>query len=436
MKRKIALISAALILSLCAAPLAVWAAQPPGSAPENQVASGETVESEARAQDGASEHVAADSDTDLPQYSTPADFASGVETGALPDSPDMSGELSAAGADELYGVMPDDARRLMDDAGVTKIDAKQLLSLSPKDFFATLWELVLERIKRPLAVFCTVLGTILLCALLDACKTSLWEGTLSTVFSAVSVVCVAAAIVEPIIGCIQSTMISIHDCSNFIVSFIPVFASIVTVGGQAATATTYTAFLFAACQVVSQVVANTLVPLMGIYLAFCIAGNLAPGIDVSAVAKVIKSTVSWALGLLLTLFVGLMSLQTMVASSGDTVASKTAKFLIGSFVPVVGGALSDAFIATQGYMKLLKTTVGAFGILVALMTFLPVFIQTSLWYLTVNITAAVSDMLGVGQVANILKSASATLGVLVAVIICFALLVIVSTSLVLMVSPV
>ena len=43
-------------------------------------------------------------------------------------------------------------------------------------------------------------------------------------------------------------------------------------------------------------------------------------------------------------------------------------------------------------------------------------------------------MLGVKQVASILKSASATLGVLIAVILCFALLFVISTSLVLMVS--
>ena len=189
-----------------------------------------------------------------------------------------------------------------------------------------------------------------------------------------------------------------------------------------------------ACQVVAQIVSSVLVPLMGIYLAFCIAGSLAPGIDVNAVAQVIRKTVSWALGLLLTIFVGLLSLQTMVASGSDTVVSKTAKFLIGSFVPVVGSALSDAFVATQGYMKLLKTTVGVFGVLVAAMTFLPILLQTVMWYLAVNLSSALGEMLGVKPVAQILKSASATLGVLIAVILCFALLIIISTSLVLIIS--
>lgn len=159
-----------------------------------------------------------------------------------------------------------------------------------------------------------------------------------------------------------------------------------------------------------------------------------PGTGILPVAKTVKSVVSWGLGLLLTLFVGLLSLQTMVASGSDTVAAKTAKFLIGSFVPVVGSALSDAFIATQGYLRLLKTAVGAFGALAAAATFLPVFLQTAGWYLMVNLSASVSEMLGIQQTADLLKSTSATLGILLSVTLCFAILVVVSTSLVLIVS--
>lgn len=347
---------------------------------------------------------------------------------------DLQSQMDAVGADELMDQLPGDAQRLLDSAGVDGIDYKQLLLLTPAQFFHSIWQLVLEKLKQPMTTFCAVLGTVLLCALLDCLKTSLWEGNLSSAFSAVAAVCTSAAIAAPIINCITTTAGAIRDCSNFILAFVPVFSSVVTAAGQPVTATTYTVFLFGACQVVSQVVSGTLVPLMGIYLALCIVGSLTPGIDIVSVAKVIKSTVCWSLGFLLTIFVGLLSLQTVVASGSDTVVAKTAKFLIGSFVPVVGSALSDAFVATQGYMKLLKATVGAFGTLVAALTFLPIFLQTSIWYLTVNLTAAISSMLGIKQVSDILKSASAVLGVLIAVSLCVALLVIISTSLVLMAS--
>lgn len=357
-----------------------------------------------------------------------------ISTAAQSEEIDLQPQMDAVGADELLDKLPDDAEDLLDRAGIDKIDYKQLLTLSPSQFFREIWRLVLDKLKQPMTTFCAVLGTVLLCALLDCLKTSLWEGSLSSVFSAVAAVCIATAIATPIIDCITTTARAIEDCSNFILAFVPIFSSVVTAAGQPVTATTYTVFLFGACQIVSQIVASIFVPLMGIYLAFCMVGSVTPGIKIVSVAKVIKSTVNWALGLLLTIFVGLLSMQTMVASGSDTVVAKTAKFLIGSFVPVVGSALSEAFAATQGYMKLLKATVGVFGTLVAALTFLPIFLQTTIWYLTVNITSAISDMLGINQVGDMLKSSASVFSILLAMSLCFALLIIISTSLVLMVS--
>ena len=347
---------------------------------------------------------------------------------------DYQEQLEAIGADELQEQLPEGARGLLENTGIQGVDYQAILSLSPGEFFRQLFLLAKAQIRKPVALFGTILGALLLCALLDGFKTALWKGPLSGTFNAVAVATVAAAIAPPILECVTSTVQAIQDCSRFIAAFIPVFSSILTVSGQPVTATTYTLFLFAACQVVSQIVSSTLVPLMGIYLALCVTGSLIPGTGILPVAKTVKSVVSWGLGLLLTLFVGLLSLQTMVASGSDTVAAKTAKFLIGSFVPVVGSALSDAFIATQGYLRLLKTAVGAFGALAAAATFLPVFLQTAGWYLMVNLSASVSEMLGIQQTADLLKSTSATLGILLSVTLCFAILVVVSTSLVLIVS--
>lgn len=370
---------------------------------------------------------------------TPPDSAEALEfaggSGGLPDvlaEFDEQAELDAIGGGELQDALPQDAKSLMESAGIEGIDYKKLLTLGPEEFFSEIWAMVQERLRTPLRVFGILMGIVVLCAMLDGMKTALWETSLNGVFSAVSVVCVAAAVTTPIVDCITSTARAINECATFITAFIPVFSTVVTVSGQPVTAGAYTAFLFMACQMVSQIVSGTLVPLMGIYLAFCIAGNLAPGLQVTSVAKVVRQTVNWALGLLLTLFVALLSLQTFVASGSDQVVSKAAKFLLGSFVPVVGGALGDAFVVTQGYMKLLKASVGAFGILAALMTFLPIFLQTVIWYLTVTIAGAIGEMLSARQTADILKSAGETLGVLMGVILCFALLIIVSTSLVLM----
>lgn len=350
----------------------------------------------------------------------------------LPEE-DIQAQMEALGVDELEGQIPSETRSIMEEAGIGELSPEMLLNLSPRDFFRALWKMFLQKLRSPTKMLASLAGIVILCALLGGMKQAGWEGSLSGVFDTVSVLCVITAISSPILDCIIDTAKAIQEAAVFMISFIPAFSAALVASGQAITGATYSMFLFSTCQVISQVVSQTLIPLMGIYLALCIIGSLSPGINMNSAAGAIKTTVSWSLGFITTVFVGLLSIQTMVAQSADTVTAKTAKFLIGSFVPVVGGALSEAYTAAQGCLRLLKTSLGAYGILVALLIFLPILLQTVTWYLLSQAAAMVGDIMGVSRVSAILKACSTVLGMLIAVILCFALLVIVSTTVVMVV---
>ena len=146
----------------------------------------------------------------------------------------------------------------------------------------------------------------------------------------------------------------------------------------------------------------------------------------------IKSVVCWGLGILTTIFVGMLSIQTIVGSGGDSLMLKTSKFLVGSFIPVIGGTISDAVGAAKGCVQVLKSVVGSFGILVAVLSFLPALLEVCLWYLAVRVLAWVGLMLDAKEVSSLLSSIAQTFSILLAMIGCFMLLVLVSTTLMLM----
>ena len=146
------------------------------------------------------------------------------------------------------------------------------------------------------------------------------------------------------------------------------------------------------------------------------------------IADSLKSFICWSLGGLLTVFVGILSIQGIVASSADTVSLKATKFLISSVVPVVGGALSDALGSVQSCVKLLKTSVGAYGIIIAVMTFLPLLIESISWLLVTKISQVVAEFLGVGGVTPVLKATSSVLSIILAIILCFMMLIIITTT--------
>lgn len=67
------------------------------------------------------------------------------------------------------------------------------------------------------------------------------------------------------------------------------------------------------------------------------------------------------LGLLFILFFGVLSIRGAIAPVTDSIAIKTAKFLTGTFVPVVGSRMAEALDIVIGGSQLIKSAIGVFG---------------------------------------------------------------------------
>ena len=75
----------------------------------------------------------------------------------------------------------------------------------------------------------------------------------------------------------------------------------------------------------------------------------------------------------------ILSVQTVLNAQVDAASGKAVKFLASSAVPIVGGAFGDAVAAIQNSVEIVKSGVGAFGILAALCIFVPAMLQGALW---------------------------------------------------------
>lgn len=106
--------------------------------------------------------------------------------------------------------------------------------------------------------------------------------------------------------------------------------------------------------------------------------------------------------------------------------------MAGSFIPVVGSAVGDALGSVYTCLKLLKSTVGAFGIFAVILIFLPALLETLVWQLALNLTAAIGDVFGLGQLTAVIRAAAKVLALLSAVMICCALVIVVSTAIMMM----
>ena len=368
-------------------------------------------------------------------------FPIGVKAGEPEDTseqplPENQQELfsqltKASGADRLPESLPEEARGLMEEAGLGGFSLGSFLK-SPRQTIQMAIELLKRQAKLPFQALGGILGALLLCALMDCAAETFAGGQLRPVFGAAVTLFLAASAILPAAECIKSCVETVEDCSRFMVIFVPVYASVVTACGLPAAGSVYHLFLFSAAQVISSLVSGWLVPAAGIYMTLNIAGALSPQLKIQPLLEALKKMVCWTLSFLLAGFVALLTMQNTLSSNLDAVTLKTSKMLVSSLIPVVGGALSEALSAAGGCLRVVKSAVGIYGIAAAACIFLPVFFRTAVWYAALSIGAAAGEMLSVKEAAPLLKAGASLMGILMAVLCLYMLLILVSITILLM----
>ena len=337
--------------------------------------------------------------------------------------------LEQGDGEELVEAVPPSARELAPEAGESIYDT--LDGFQPQILLARCKALLQQYVTAPAKALLVLTGVLILCGILDGMGSSFLVGEQGAVMKILLCVFVAAFVTGPVVDCILDVVTALHDFSLFITTFIPILAGVMTAGGQPLTGAAYNILLFGACQLMSAFVSTFLAPLLCAYLALSVSSVTCPGFHLEDAAAGLRTFGVWALTLFLTIFTGLLTIQGVVASGGDQATVKTAKFMIGSLIPGIGGALSDLYVAAQGYLQIAKGTLGAFGVAVTVLTFLPLLLRIGLWYFSLNLAALMSNILGSSSIAGLLRRISGALGLLLAVLCCQLLLVAISTTMVL-----
>lgn len=339
-------------------------------------------------------------------------------------------QLDASGAQEILDNLPADTKVLLENLGIDGLDEKSLTALQPQNTLQGLLDMLAGESKGVLASCGILLGIILVCAFMDSMRQTVKEAAMSEVFSVICALAACAAVLIPITKCIHRVSEAAESTSVFMMSFVPVYSGILLTSGQAVTAVSYQTVVLFVAELIAALSTYVIVPLMTVSLALGLTGSVSPGMKLDGASNLINKSAGWLLGLTTTLFVGLLSLQGIVGAAADTLAGKALKFSIASFVPVVGGSLSEALNTVKGCLSLLKSTVGGFGILATALIVLPPILECIVWTMGLSVCSMASDMFGLGQISGVLKAAQTVVKTLIGVLAACSLFMIVATTIV------
>ena len=153
---------------------------------------------------------------------------------------------------------------------------------------------------------------------------------------------------------------------------------------------------------------NLIFPLIMFAGVLGIVNYLVDGFQVNKLANFFKSAALGVMGLAMAVFIGIITIRGFAATVADSTALRTAKYLSNTFLPVVGGALSDTMEMAAGCSLVLKGGLGVFGLgLVVLIIVFPL-IKILAVAAVYQLTGAVVQPLGNNRLADALQTVSGT----------------------------
>ena len=142
----------------------------------------------------------------------------------------------------------------------------------------------------------------------------------------------------------------------------------------------------------------------------------------------------WLLGIILTIFVGVVSLEGTLASSVDGITAKTAKTVVSSAIPVVGKILGDAVDTVLGCGIVLKNEVGIVGVIIVIGICIMPIIKLSILFLSYKLLAMVSEPIADKNIVGLLEQIGDIFKIFLGMICALSFMLIIGTSLVLKMS--
>ena len=335
-------------------------------------------------------------------------------------------QLEAGGVNGLTEAVPEKAEEFLNEFSIDLNDSDWVDSLTGENAFLHILKFIKGGARAPLKAFGIILALIFLNAAIQSALSSDIQNTVNYIM----VLAVSFALLSPIYSVITASVDTLKGCSYFMTAFVPVFAAILGAAGKPLTSASMSGVLLMAANTVTYIANFAVIPLMSGHLSLSVASSVSPLLKDTNLAESLKKLSFWIMGFISTVFIGILSIQTAVNASADSLSLKTAKFIVGSTVPVAGGVLSEALATVTASLSLLKSSVGIWGVLVCALTFLPLIIELLLWRICMWGLSFFSSAFSISKITNLFKSVDSVLSSLVGIVLLTAAMFIISLTVV------
>ena len=308
-------------------------------------------------------------------------------------------------------------------------DYGDMSEMSFSDIIGEIRGAMSAKASAPLRMLVTIIILAVFTSVMRSAGDTFTEGNKgSGVYDMICVIAAVTAITPQLMTVYSDSMDSIRMISGFISIFVPLYAGIVMASGGIVSGSVYNAAVLGASEVIVGLSGCYLMPVLTMTAVLAVTGSVFPNKSVDSLIGIVKKLITWCITIIMSLFCGFVTLKTTIAGKADGAATKTTKFVISGSVPIVGGAVSDAYSTVRGCFEVIGTTVGTAGTIAILLIMLAPTAEILLFRAVMKIGTAVSEMFSAAPLTKLLTGIDSGLAIAQSVLVSYAVMFIICTA--------
>ena len=319
-----------------------------------------------------------------------------------------------------------DIGELLNNAIRGEIDNNELL----KNIFPLLGEEIKEAIK----VMVSIIVIVLINSVFKSIADNLNNKSVSQITYYVQYILIATVIMNNFSNIITLLKDTITNMTGFLQSLFPLLMTLMLASGSVVSVNMIQPIILFIINLISNIFQTIIIPAVLIGTALAIVSKISDRIQIDKLSKFIKSSSVWVIGILLTIFVGVLSIEGTLGSSVDGITAKTAKAAVSSFIPVVGKVLGDAVDTVIGCSSILKNAIGIVGVIVVIAICILPIIKLAVITIIYHMTAAICEPIADSKVISLISQMADTFKILLAILCATSVMMIIGVTLVINIS--
>ena len=326
----------------------------------------------------------------------------------------------------------EDSDEILGDFQIDVGSPDSVSGLSIGSILSGIFKLFVGDLSAPAGMLGKLLAAAVLCTL--AQSLSVGRSDLTDIYRMLGALAAVLAVTDGISQCISVTVDCLNRLTVFMLSYIPIYAGITSASGSLAAGTSFYGTNLFLCECITFAAKSVITPLLSILTAISAVGAVNPDVKLWNAAAAVKKAIYWLIGIMMTVFTGVLTIQNAVGSAADSARSKVIRYAASSFIPIIGGSVSETYSAVKGSLGIIKAGTGSVGVLIIAVIVLKPFLMLLAARAVLALGKLCCEILGQDGMAQFAAAINSILAIAMSIIITVSIMFIISTCIIMLTS--